>query len=296
MPPAHSLNGDAPPWTEEVILWSGELHGVQAPWRDNRALQGRFHSPEYPDDIQVVFRQDSADAWERMWVRVIGAHPRSGEYLAKLLNDPYAIEGLQSGENVAFVAPEGSQDLIGVDRGQGYGRAGYPAFSPDAFASSMIKGLNLYRAGELGHVPENIKAAIPELLGASERTDNTTSRTASFYVHFYLGRCYAELYETESAIEQFKKALAFRPEDPSAHIALLAEYSLLAAMPEEELPSGTSDQWRESFNRQESVIRSLFPPSAGPVQYLDLIYTEMKDNLDSEGTIAGKFVLRWKGK
>src|SRR5579862_3135151 len=95
-----------PPWRQSVILWQMQLPNDSS-WRRHGSLQGKFNT-EYPDDLEVFFRDFVAGRSERMWVRVISFDQRSLEYLGVLLNSPDLIRANQEGDNVAFTLPQGT--------------------------------------------------------------------------------------------------------------------------------------------------------------------------------------------
>ena len=113
----------------------------------------------------------------------------------------------------------------------------------------------------------------------------------SIYVQFYLGRCHAELYNTEDAIGAFTSALEYRESDPNAHRALLAEYSVLAAT-----DADVALEYRHRFVEEEAVFRELFSTESGPIQTLDAVYESLANTGTPVETLAGKSTIRWKAK
>jgi hypothetical protein len=287
LPPPHSADTPEPPWTSDVILWHGEL-GNETPWRDHPGLKPFLHSLEYPDDAKVAILRPIDETWEIVWVRVIGYHPASGEFLGRMLNQPHAVPSVSQDDNIAFRFIEGATHPVGIDRGSGYARSAYPSVEPDEVANSFIAGLRRYRLGNLGHNPDSLVQAIPLLEATVRNATGSTSYTALFYTHFYLGRCHAELYNTREAIYSFEAALEYRPVDPNANMGLLAEYSIMALSDNQE----ESREFAARFDQQEARIRELFLPDSGPVQSLDVFRAEHPE----AESLAGIVSIRWKAK
>jgi hypothetical protein len=83
---------------------------MDAPWRSDPALLGRFH-PEHPDDLQVVVHDGGPRFTkvppELMWVRVSGT--RGGAYVGTLLNQPQGLASVSAGDEILFVCPPGTE-------------------------------------------------------------------------------------------------------------------------------------------------------------------------------------------
>jgi len=288
--PPHSIDSVEPPWRNDVILWHGEL-GNDTPWRSHSDLSEYTHSAEYPDDVQVAIQPPETRKWEIVWSQVIGFHPRSGEYLARLLNEPNAVPSISKGDNLAFKIVAKASYPVAIDRGKGYALAAYPEFAPKPFANALVSALRAYRQGNMGHAPEYLHQAIPLFELAIKNATEETNATADFYAHFYLGRCHAELYNTEDAMEAFAKALEYRDSDPNARMALLAEYSILAVS-----DSDVALEYRQRFVEEEAAIRELFPIESGSIHMLDTIYENLATTGTPVETLAGKATFRWKAK
>jgi hypothetical protein len=73
-------------------------------WRVDPALRGRFHSAEYPDDLQVVVYRGTAARMkgtpEIVWVRVLAC--ADGVCEGRMLNEPFHIPKLHEGDVIAF--------------------------------------------------------------------------------------------------------------------------------------------------------------------------------------------------
>ncbi len=76
-------------------------------WRENPKLKMRFHSAEFPDDIQVVIhdggRRMTDVAPECVWVRVSGYD--DGIFVGTILNQPYQLQSVKQGSRILFVEP-----------------------------------------------------------------------------------------------------------------------------------------------------------------------------------------------
>ncbi len=67
---------------------------------------------------------------------------------------------------------------------------------------------------------------------------------------FILGHCAAEAYETMEAIEPFKAALKYKPNDLDANMALLAEYSV-AVYSKDIQPQA---KWEAAYSKQLAYL------------------------------------------
>ncbi len=76
-------------------------------WRDNPKLKMRFHSTEFPDDIQVVIhdggRRMTEIAPECVWVRI--SDYEDGIFVGTILNQPYQLQSVKQGNRILFVEP-----------------------------------------------------------------------------------------------------------------------------------------------------------------------------------------------
>ena len=291
------------PWHQDVILWPGKI-SRDRPWRQQEFLKGRFH-PDAHDDLEVLFPNLAGGTDERMWVTVIGFHADPPEYLAILLNQPDLITGLNMGDNVAFTLTDSSPYPVAIAIDDDYRRAGLPPMSPPAFRVAMADGLNAYRLGAFGHNMPGIEFAMTCFHGARGLIDDSTSDASRFFLHFYLARCDAETYDTLGAIQEFRQAIALRPDDEHAQMGLLAEYSLLAHRRSDRLPAADSEFWAQQFETQVSIVRRRFPPEADANRLIDQLLSgtgseEELSRLSREERDAipriGPGPFRWKSK
>jgi hypothetical protein len=292
----------APPWRTQLVPW--ETHaGQPRPWRTDARLAGR--APEdYPDDFQVVFpNPDSARGGLReiMWVRVIAHHAPSDQFLGILLNQPHHLTTVQQGDNVAFTIdrPEGFLVALGAPD---YAAAGWPARTTSALSATLLEGIGAYRAGANGHNMPGIERCIAVLAPAVRSMPATIPADERFVAHFVLGRCQAEKYVTEDAVAQFRAAVALRPDDVDAHMALLAELSVMVHKRPGTLPADAEARWERDFVEQLAVVRRRFGSDREVTQVLAMVFDPSQEaEVDSTWRphIArlrrvGYAVFRWK--
>jgi hypothetical protein len=92
---------------------------MEAPWRDDPLLAGRFH-PKHPDDLEVVVHDGgprlSAIPPELMWVRLHGVAFDGAQerrvYRGALLNQPHRLPNLTLGEEILVLPAKGSPHPI----------------------------------------------------------------------------------------------------------------------------------------------------------------------------------------
>lgn len=270
LPPC-GAQAPAPPWRGRLMPWQTHA-GQPRPWREDPRLAGRA-APDYPDDFQVAFlNPDSARGGrhEAMWVRAIAYHPASDLFLGILLNQPDFLRSVQEGDNVVFrIDPSGYPVAVGAPD---YGVAGWPAGTTDAFSAALRAGLRAYRAGNDGHNMPAIDRCIAVLAPAIQRVPPAATRDARFVGHYVLGRCLAERYTTEQAAGQFRAALALDPDDVDAHMALLAELSVMTHRRPGTLPPAEEARWERAFLEELAVVRRRFATADGVAQVLAFVF------------------------
>jgi hypothetical protein len=83
---------------------------MDAPWRNDPALRGRFH-PEHADDLQVIVHDGGPRMTklppELMWVRVTGTRPPA--YVGTVLNRPQGLKTVSEGREILFLCPPGGR-------------------------------------------------------------------------------------------------------------------------------------------------------------------------------------------
>jgi hypothetical protein len=294
--------GGAPRWRTQLIPW--DMYGVERrPWRDDRRLAPHV-APGYPDDFRVLFANpDSARGGrhEIMWVRVIAADSATGEFLGVLLNQPDFLRSVARGDNVVFRAGPKS-DLPTAVGAPGYSDAGWPATRAPSFLSTLRDGLRAYRAGNNGHNMPAIERCIEILTPAMSAKPASATREQRFVGHFVLGRCLAEKYETERAVQQFRAAIALDSTDLAAQMALLAELSVMTHQLPGKLPAATEAQWERDFVEQLRVVRARFGRDERVTEVLAMVFDPAQESdLDdvwkphaAKLRRVGYAVFRWK--
>lgn len=257
-----------PPWRRDVILWSMQLSSDNHGWRRHEGLSERFH-PEYPDDLEVLFPDPRTGESELMWVSTIAFDSTSGEYLGVLLNSPEIIPSLRAGDNVSFHIPDTAPYPVAVEVGDDYRRAGLPTMLPPPFFDAICEALNHYRQGNFGHNPPGIDAAIAHFRRSESLATRETDDAARYVLHFFLARCLAEKHQTLEAIAEFERAAELRPLDEDARMGLLAELSVMAHTPPENLKAGSPEVWTRRFETEVAAMRERFPPDAQSNRMLD---------------------------
>lgn len=265
------------PWTREVQLWPDGSEKL-VDWREQAEKRKEIYTRKRPNDLVVAFVRDSRTAPEYMRVRVFAHDPVSGEYLGVLLGQPMDVSSVSAADNVAFRFRDFPS---AIDRGQGYRRAAYPRLSPDAFANSLLRGLNRYRVGNFG----KDKAAMRDAAIILEKTlalaDETTDAQGRYLAHFYLGRAKSELGDSHAAVREYREALRERSGDAEAQLALLAEYSALAKR---------DAASRQAFIDQETAIRGQLGSEAAALEELRKVYAAN----GNPPTIAGVAEYRYR--
>jgi hypothetical protein len=98
------------------------------------------------------------------------------------------------------------------------------------------------------------------------------SRDERFVAHFVLGRCLAEKYETDRAIEQFRAAIALDSGEVNAHMALLAEFSVKTHQLSGTRPAAEVERWDRAFLDQLAVVHQRFADDPAVAQVLRFIF------------------------
>jgi hypothetical protein len=302
-PAAGAQASGAPPWRSRLVPWQSRA-GQERPWRSDWRL-ARYVAPGYPDDFQVVFANpDSARGaqHEIMWVRTIAEDPATGLFLGILLNQPRELKSVAEWDNVAFRAGAGGGPPVAAGAPD-YGDAGWPAGTRSSvFFPVLREGIRAYRAGNNGHNMPGIVRCIEVLAPAMGAVPAGTSPDERFVGHFVLGRCLAEKYETERAVEQFRAAIALDPGDLDAHMALLAELSIMTHKRPGELPAAEEARWERAFLEQLREVRARFARDERVAQILRMLFDpahEAELQPDWKPHVAklrriGYAVFRWK--
>jgi hypothetical protein len=292
-----------PPWQQRLMPW--ETHaGQPRPWRDDARLAGKSE-PGYPDDFPVYFANpDSAHGGlhEIMWVRVTAYDAASDLFLGILLNQPDYLKELRAGDNVVFRAVPGLTAPATAVGGPAYAEAGWPASREPAFFATLRDGIRAYRNGNEGHNMPEIERCIRVLAPAVAAMPAGASRDERFVANYVLGRCRAEKYATLDAISNFRAAIAIDSTDYDAHMALLAELSLMTHRLPRETSAAERERWDREFVDELTIVRSRFMASDGVAQILVMVFDpaheaelapEWKPEVERLRRV-GYAVFRWK--
>lgn len=240
-----------PVWQEHLMPWVSNAEQPR-PWREDSRLEGHF-AQGFPDDVSVAFPiQDSTApySFEVMWVSVTAYDPRTDQFLGILLNEADYIGDLHLWDNVVF-EPKGDTGYptaVAVDGD--YGAAGWPPTRVVEYFHSLRDGIRAYRDGRNGHNMPGIERCIEVLEPLMARVPNAARQDEVFVGHFVLGRCYAEKYDTERAIQQFRLAIETDSDDMDAHMALLAELSVITHM----TSGDEQSHWKRAFVDEYAIV------------------------------------------
>lgn len=291
-----------PPWSTSFRVWRTHA-GEPRPWRSDPRLAARFTERGFPDDLQVFFPSpDSAGQPETMWVTIIAYDRTSQLFLGILTNQPHELRRIVQFDNVTFRWNEELRWPVALARSGSYAAAGWPIGAlDDPQRSVLVKGVRAYRAGAIGNNRSGIELCIATLQPLAD-AHWAGQQDELFILHFVLGRCYAELYETARAITQFRQALEIAPDSLDAHMALLAEYSVMVTKTQDELSDGTIDEWERTFLQQLALLRSRFSAHSEIMRILAALFDERAGGDLSTLTPqqlakrrrVGFAVLRWK--
>jgi hypothetical protein len=213
-----------PAWHSKLIAFDDHPYD-QGPWRSDERISRFFHK-DYPNDLQVRF-SDSPEGIpsEFMWVTVLDYDAESDTYLGKLLNQPDFLQGVQAQDNVVFRPVDEAGYPAALEDGRKFWVAGIPEYARKGLGKKLYEGVVEYRLGNFGHNMPKIRDCLSTLKRVVKKVSELSPDDA-YLAHFVLGRCAAEAYETELAIQSFQAALALRPDDYHANMSLLAEYSV----------------------------------------------------------------------
>ena len=294
--------GAVPHWRTRLVPWETRA-ALPGSWRGDPRL-ARYGVPNYPDDFQVLFTNPDSTRGgqhEVMWVRVIATDSATGLHLGILLNQPNGLTSVVQGDNVVFrVSALGEPpEAVGAPN---YGEPGWPIGGSVGFLAVLRDGIRAYRAGNNGHNMAGIERCITVLTPAMAAVPPAASREERFVGHFVLGRCMAEKYDTERAIDQFRAAIALDPGDLDAQMALFAELSVMTHRRPGELLPDAEARWEREFLAQLEVVRTRFARDEDVARILAMIFDSAQEAaVDStwKSHIAkmrrvGYAIFRWK--
>lgn len=270
-------DSSGPPWRNRLVLWRKQPD-ERTPWRDDARLRGRFNAG-FPDDIQVLFlNPDPAAAGknEVMWVRIIERDPKADLFLGILLNAPNHLRDVADRDNVVFRFDSTANPLVAVNQGQGHRAAAMPRTQAPRFLEAVVDGVRAYRQGNFGHNMLGIERCIQILSPAVRQIPAAATTDERFTAHFVLARCLAEKYETRSAIQQFRAAIALDPADVDAQMGLLAELTLMVGLRAGKPPSSDQAVWDKAFLDQLSLVKARFASDRAVQATTAAIFDESK--------------------
>ena len=264
-------------WSRAFWIWRARA-GEATPWQDDPRLRNSFTESGFPDDVQVIFpHPDSARGGrpEIMWVTVIAHDPSADQFLGILLNQPNALGNVVQFDNVAFRWDAKLRRPVAIEAGGSYAAAGWPRGAlEDSIRSTFVRGVRFYRAGNNGHYMPGIESCIATLEPLANADWPLATRDDGYLLHFVTGRCLAEKYETLRAIRQFRRAVELAPDSLDAHMALLAEYSVIVHKSQRELLEGTEAEWERAYLKELTLIRTKFGASQLVTTILDWAFDE----------------------
>ncbi len=272
---ASEASSEPAPWRERLVVWRPT--DAPSPWLEDDRLRDQS-PPEYPSDFPVVFAPDrDGSSFEMMWVRVF-AHDSGGDrYLGHLLNPPHFLQSVAQGDRIVFGYDETLELGLARHDDWDYEVLTVPPAALGGDLEELYQGIVHFRKGESGHVQEEIRACVNTLTGVVAREQPALDREHRYLAHYILGRCLAEAYETDRAIEQFERAIELEPHALDPQMALLAELCVkVYKKPESErLEKRYLDQLelvRERYGENERValiLQMLFDPkNSGDISHL----------------------------
>ncbi len=293
-----------PVWRTQLTFWCDQ--NIE-PVMERTGLSVLAHE-DTPDDVPVVFYREDIEP-EVMWVKVTCYDEANGHFMGTLINEPYHIRNLHHGDNVVFIYSK--EDCIKAPDGTCYPRAvtidnsftvpGLPGGSDiTAFQEQIIKGRRAYVQGNFGHNQPEIEKSIKILKEALSNIPEDAADSDKFLAYFLLARCCAETYDTRLAIDSFRNALRYKPEDFHANMGLLAEYSIAVWM-KKDYPG---EDWEQVFTDHMNILKEKFKDNPGFQSFYKMIYVDeteravKKDGLTGEEKeMVEKFgpgTIRWK--
>lgn len=294
-------SAQTPHWEKEFVVWPRH-EGQPTPWRDDSRFSAL--SPEgYPDDFPVYFdNPDPTVKDEIMWVTAIDYSAVTDEYLGILLNSPNNLRSITDRDNAVFRYDPEAEQLRALAVDGNYGTKGLPPRAGQEVFSELWRGIRQYRLGNYGHNQAAIEQCISILSSATQQLENTASADDAYLAYFVLGRCHAEAYNTDAAIEAFRTALEHKRDDVDAHMALLAEYSIKVHPPVDQAKEAYDASYEPLFLEKLRYVREHFFDDAGVAVITTIIFDESEATGLSELTAEeiarrrelGFGTFRWK--
>ncbi len=262
-----------PPWRSRLMPWQTHA-GQPRPWRTDARLAS-FVEQGFPDDVLVLFgSSDSVRGRkpETLWVTVTAYDSATAFFLAILREKPHAPMDVAVGDNVVFRIHPQLRGPVAVAFNGSYRDAGWPPSAVPGFLDTLREGIRAYRLGNNGHNMPEIEHCIAVLTPPMAGVPAAARQDEAFVGHFVLGRCLAEKYVTEQAIQQFRAAISLDTADVDSHMALLAELSVMTHHRPGELSASEETRWEQEFLAELAVVRARFGGDAGVQQVLTMVF------------------------
>jgi len=262
----------APPWRFHLMPWLSHAGQVR-PWRVDRRLEA-YREPGYPDDAIVLFLNPDSLAGGRhegMWLTITAYDSATDLFLGILIDQPSYIKSVKHWDNVAFRLDTAVHSLIAIAQNNSYEAAAWPATRVPAFRAGLLDGIRAYRDGGNGHNMPGIDRCIQLLAPMLRAIPPGASSEEQFVGHYVLGRCLAEKYETQLAAGEFRAAISLDSTDMDAHMALLAELSVMT----HDLGKGSPTQdtsWEQALLDELGIVRTRFGNEPGVHETLDFVF------------------------
>ena len=288
-----------PPWQQRLMPWLSYANEPR-PWRTDKRFTGRF-ARGLPDDVQVLFTVPAGGQSEVVWVTITAYDAASDQFLAIASNRRSGTKLISPYDNVVFRFREGAPYPVAIDRGAGYGRAGWPTSRAPTFFNGLLAGIRAYRAGHNGRNIPSIRQCATILEPLAKKIPPEARTDERFVLHYVLGRCYAELLDTKNAITAFRAALSDDPNDPHTHMALIAEYSIMVHLPDDKLPAKERALWDQAIINEIDFVRKHYMSYPGVSMALNLMFDAKAADANqwpaadrARGARIGYSRIRWK--
>lgn len=291
-----------PAWKRHFVAWS-RFQENESVWRNDPRLADQFHQ-DFPDDLAVLFRKTGPKDGisETMWVSVIDYDSESDRYLGILLNQPSHLKSVRKGDNVVFAWNQETGFPQAIAEDQSYWAAGVPTDAKSGILGKLYEGIRQFRFGNYGHNMPEIKKCLKTLSRVSRKLGKKGDSENSYITHVFLGRCAAEAYETELAIDHFRKAVGYKPDDVNAQMALLAEYSVMVHTSKAKDTKQTQTDWEALFLKQLELVKSRFHNNESVKKIIQIVfdgeqlerYPELSKEEIEYGKKYGFGIFRWK--
>jgi hypothetical protein len=237
-----------------------------------------------------------------MWLTITAYDSLTDLFLGVLTDQPNYIKSVKQWDNVAFRLDPIIHSLVAIPQNGSYEAAAWPPTGVPDFRAALLTGIRAYRDGRNGHNMPGIEGCIQVLTPLLRAIPSAATSDEQFVAHYVLGRCLAEKYENELAAEQFRAAIALDSADLDAHMALLAELSVLAHRRPGDLSPTEEARREQGFLDELALVRTAFGNDPGVRQTLDVVFDPAQEaRVDvawrpyiSKLRRIGYAVFRWK--